>query len=191
MTHTVDFRSFVVFVWTETLAYWNPTSCQTKTSSINLFGFETLKLKFEDWNYGNRPYLFVKKGARATQPWEQILRSELALIDLLHWTLMWALSSSILKWARPLTCCIGIVRNVHNDSKTRTWIISYRWRSLPTACCQEAVALYIYIYIHIGIGTYVYIYIYIYVYTYTYIYIYIYIYTHRYRYIYIYMYIYT
>ena len=40
---TVDFRNFVFF-WAETLAHWNPTSCQ-KTSTIDLFGFETLKLK--------------------------------------------------------------------------------------------------------------------------------------------------
>ena len=32
------------FCWAETLAHWSPTSCQ-KTSTINLFGFETLKLK--------------------------------------------------------------------------------------------------------------------------------------------------
>ena len=25
---TVDFRNFIVFVWAETLAHWNPTSCQ-------------------------------------------------------------------------------------------------------------------------------------------------------------------
>ena len=43
--HTVDFGHFIVFFWAETLAHWNPTSCQTNTSRINLFGFETLKLK--------------------------------------------------------------------------------------------------------------------------------------------------
>ena len=41
---TVDFRNFIVFFWAETLAYQNPTSCQN-TSTINLFGFETLKFK--------------------------------------------------------------------------------------------------------------------------------------------------
>ena len=41
---TVDFRNFIVLFWAETLAHWNPTSCQ-KTSTIGLFGFETLKLK--------------------------------------------------------------------------------------------------------------------------------------------------
>ena len=42
---TVDFRNLIVFWGAETLSHWNPTSCQTKTSTINLFGFETLKLK--------------------------------------------------------------------------------------------------------------------------------------------------
>ena len=41
---TVDFRNFIVFFGAETLAHWNPTSCQ-KTSTIDFFGFETLKLK--------------------------------------------------------------------------------------------------------------------------------------------------
>ena len=27
---TVDFRNFIVFFWAETLAHWNPTSCQKK-----------------------------------------------------------------------------------------------------------------------------------------------------------------
>ena len=42
---TVDFRNFIAFFGAETLAHWNPTSCQKKTSTINLFAFETLKLK--------------------------------------------------------------------------------------------------------------------------------------------------
>ena len=42
--NTVDFRNFIVLFWAETLAHWNPTSCQ-KTSTIDLSGFETLKLK--------------------------------------------------------------------------------------------------------------------------------------------------
>ena len=40
----VDFRNFIVFSWAETLAHWNPTSCQKK-STMNLFGFETVKIK--------------------------------------------------------------------------------------------------------------------------------------------------
>ena len=38
------FPKFHRVFWAETLAHWNPTSCQ-KASTINLFGFETLKLK--------------------------------------------------------------------------------------------------------------------------------------------------
>ena len=49
------------FCWAETLAHWNPTSCQKNTSSISLLGLETLKL--EDWNYGNRLY-YCARGLR-------------------------------------------------------------------------------------------------------------------------------
>ena len=42
--HAVDFRNFIVFFWSETLAHWNPTSCQQNIHN-NLFGFKTLKLK--------------------------------------------------------------------------------------------------------------------------------------------------
>ena len=43
------------FCWAETLAHWNPTSCQ-KISAINSLGFETLKLKIRRLNLWKTDY---------------------------------------------------------------------------------------------------------------------------------------
>ena len=41
----VDFRNFIVFFWAETLGTLKSDIVSTKTSTINLFGFETFELK--------------------------------------------------------------------------------------------------------------------------------------------------
>ena len=51
----VDFRNFFVFFWAETLAHWNPTSCQKKHPQLVCSDLRLSDRKFEDWNYGNRP----------------------------------------------------------------------------------------------------------------------------------------
>ena len=56
---TVDFRIFIVFVWAETLAHWNPTSCQKRHPQLICSDLRLSNWKFEDWNYGNRPYPLV------------------------------------------------------------------------------------------------------------------------------------
>ena len=53
---TIDFRNFIVFFWAETLAHWNPTSCQQTHPQLICSDLRLSNWKFEDWNYGNRPY---------------------------------------------------------------------------------------------------------------------------------------
>ena len=58
----VDFRNFIVFFRAETLAHWNPTSCQKKHPQSICSDLRLSNWKFEDWNYGNRPCYFVAQG---------------------------------------------------------------------------------------------------------------------------------
>ena len=123
--------------------------------------------KFEDWNYGNRPY---------TKP------NQLLLTTPIPWDPLGSLQSVITRVSICISTnsCIAI-------SAPRAWFL--RLFSVCFALCMY-VYIYIYIYIHTHMYVYIYIHIYIYIYNYTYIYIYIYTYTHIHTQISIYTYIY-
>ena len=68
---TVDFRNFIVFCWAETLAHWNPTSCQKKSihnEFVRIWDSQIENSKIEIMETGC-------KGKLALASWRQAVRS--------------------------------------------------------------------------------------------------------------------
>ena len=77
---TVDFRNLIVLFWAETLAHWNPTSCQKQHPQLICSDLRLSNWKFEDWNYGNRPYeVYALPPAGARSEMMKIIKCQVEL----------------------------------------------------------------------------------------------------------------
>ena len=125
---SVDFRNFIVLFWAETLAHWNPISCQTKnTSTINLFGFETLKLKIRRLKLW-KPTVVVLVFARGRQERRHLWSCGDADANMSNVVYL----NSIYTWDLPIHIITYIYIYIYIYMYAYTYIIQiYIWKTAP------------------------------------------------------------
>ena len=144
-TSTVDFRNFIVLFWAETLAHWNPTSCQQKHPQLICSDLRLSNWRFEDWNYGNRPYYCC-----SWRPSNNNL-----------WLICLTLSLDS-RCEAPIYIYVCI--HVHISLS----LYIYIYVLIMYVCMYVCIYIYIYIFMYTCIYIYIYIYMYIYIYIYMY-----------------------